>query len=57
MMLERGFALRLGKKGVIGDVFWEWIADSMLEEMVVSAKSGRMFGRTERRMNGKGERT
>jgi len=33
------------KNGVIRDVFWEWIADSMLEEMVVSAKSGQMFGR------------
>jgi hypothetical protein len=47
----------LGKNGVIRDVFWEWIADSMLEEMVVSAKSGQMFGRTERRIKGKGERT
>jgi hypothetical protein len=32
MMLERGGQSNWAKKGVIRDVFWEWIADSMPEE-------------------------
>ena len=45
-MLDVPGQCKVSKKiDVICDVFWEWIADSMLEEMVVSAKSGQMFGR------------
>jgi hypothetical protein len=32
MMLERGVHSNWAKNGVIRDVFWEWIADSMPEE-------------------------